>query len=138
MQQILWGRLQAMNNRESHQQENTYYRNAIAYIQENYWKNINVTEVADAIGISYVYLNKIFKAHHGKEEKLIDYLNRTRIQKAAELLLQTEETLAVIAQKVGYNNDQSFSRFFKKYKGMTPGEWKRKCRGMAADGQEGN
>ena len=97
-----------------------------------------MTEVADAIGISYVYLNKIFKAHHGKEEKLIDYLNRTRIQKAAELLLQTEETLAVIAQKVGYNNDQSFSRFFKKYKGMTPGEWKRKCRGMAADGQEGN
>ena len=44
----------------------------------------------------------------------------------------------MIAQKVGYNNDQSFSRFFKKYKGMTPGEWKRKCRGMAADGQEGN
>lgn len=138
MQQVLWGRLQAMNNQESRQQENAYYRNAIAYIQENYWKNINVTEVADAIGISYVYLNKVFKACHGKEEKLIDYLNRTRIQKAAELLLQTEETLAVIAQKVGYNNDQSFSRFFKKYKGMTPGEWKRRYRGRSADGQEGD
>ncbi len=137
MQQILSRRLETMNNQESHQQENRYYRDAIAYIQENYWKNINVTEVAEAIGISYVYLNKIFKAHHGKDEKLIDYLNRIRIQKATELLLQTDEILTVIAQKVGYNNDQSFSRFFKKYKGLTPGEWKRKYRGLTCNGQDG-
>lgn len=117
-----------MNNQKNRQKENKYYLDAVTYIQENYWKNINVTEVADAIGISYVYLNKVFKAHHEKEEKLIDYLNRIRIQKAAELLQQTDETLAVIAQKVGYNNAQSFSRFFKKYKGLTPGEWKRQYR----------
>ena len=136
MRKILSGRLESMNNQKSHQKENKYYRDAVNYMQENYWKNINVTEVADAIGISYVYLNKIFKTHHDKEEKLIDYLNRIRIQKAAELLLQPDETLAVIAQKVGYNNGQSFLRFFKKYKGLTPGEWKRKYRGLAVIGQD--
>ncbi len=128
MRRILSRRLESMNNQKNRQKENKYYLDAVTYIQENYWKNINVTEVADAIGISYVYLNKVFKAHHEKEEKLIDYLNRIRIQKAAELLQQTDETLAVIAQKVGYNNAQSFSRFFKKYKGLTPGEWKRQYR----------
>lgn len=130
MKEILQKSLELMNNQESHQQENKYYRDAVAYMQENYWKNINVTEVADALGISYVYLNKIFKTHHQRDEKLIDYLNLIRIGKAAELLLETDETLTVIAEKVGYNNVQSFSRFFKKYKGLTPGEWKRKNKGM--------
>ena len=128
MERILYRKMEILNNEESHQKENKYYQEALSYMQKNYHRNINVTEVADAIGISYVYLNKIFKAHHEKGVKLIDYLNMIRINQAVNLLTQTNESLAVIAEKVGYNNVQSFSRFFKKYKGVTPGEWKKTYR----------
>lgn len=128
MDAILQKKMKQLNIQEENQRENAYYQKALAYIHENYQKNINITEIADAIGISYVYLNKIFKTYHGSDTKLIDYLNLIRINKSAELLQQTDASIAVIAEQVGYNNVQSFSRFFKKYKSMTPGEWRKKYR----------
>lgn len=125
MEKILHRKMEILNNEESHRKEDRYYQEALDYMQNNYSRNINVTEVADALGISYVYLNKIFKAHHENDIKLIDYLNMIRIDQAVQLLTKTDVPLAVIAEQVGYNNVQSFARFFKKYKGMTPGEWKR-------------
>lgn len=128
MDSVLRKKMRQLNTQEENQRENSYYQKALAYIHENYQKNINITEIADAIGISYVYLNKIFKAYHENDTKLIDYLNLIRINKSAELLQQTDASIAVIAEQVGYNNVQSFSRFFKKYKSMTPGEWRKKYR----------
>lgn len=128
MKELLLVKMNQLNSPDENQKEKVYYQKAITYIGENYMKSINVTEVADAIGISYVYLNKIFKAHHENDTKLIDYLNLIRIGKAAQLLQQTDDSLASIAEQVGYNNVQSFSRFFKKYKAMTPGEWRKKYR----------
>lgn len=89
-----------------------YYKNAVQYMQENYMQNINIAEVAQALGISYVYLNKLFKAHQVMGIRPIDYLNLLRIDQAACFLIQTDDSLEVISEKVGYNNIQSFARFF--------------------------
>jgi len=105
--------------------ENEYYTKACAYIQENYFKNMNILDVADHLGISYAYLSKIFKEHSENGEKLLDYLNRIRIEKAKQLLSETDISLTEIAERVGYNNAQSLQRFFKKYETVTPGEWRR-------------
>ncbi|MDO5422284.1 MAG: helix-turn-helix domain-containing protein [Eubacteriales bacterium] len=112
--------------RDSQPSESKYYQEALTFIQENYAKNINVTDVANAVGISYVYLSKIFKAYHPGDTRMMDYLNDIRITKACDLLTQTNQTLNEIAEQVGYNNVQSFARYFKKYKGMTPGDYRKK------------
>ena len=106
--------------------EELYYEKAILYIQENYMKNINITDVADAVGISYVYLSKIFKVYQKDEMRMVDCLNVIRIERAVSLLEETNDTLPEIAEKVGYNNVQSMNRFFKKYKGVTPGDYRKK------------
>ena len=105
--------------------ENRYCREAKSYLEQNYMRDINVTEVADALGISYAYLSKIFKTQPEGDGKLSEYLNIIRINKSKEYLKETTMTLNEVAEKVGYNNVQSFQRFFKKYERMTPGEYRK-------------
>ncbi len=92
------------------------------FIQSNYKKDIDVTAIADDAGISYSYVRKIIKDRTGKT--MVDYVNGLRIEEAKRLLRQTDQNILEIALQVGYNNDQSFNRFFKKYEGVTPGEFR--------------
>ena len=51
-----------------------------------------------------------------------------RVQKAGRLLRETAGNIAEIAQQVGYSNASKFSAAFKKELGMTPFEYRKKCR----------
>jgi YesN/AraC family two-component response regulator len=84
---------------------------------------MNITDVADYLDISYSYLSKIFRTIKGIT--LTDHLNKVRIEKSKEYLEKTFLTLNEIAEKVGYNNVQSYQRFFKKYMNITPGDYRR-------------
>ena len=84
----------------------------------NYSKDIDMLSIATRFSVSYSYLSRIFK--NNMQMTLTDYLNKYRIEKSCELLGDKSEKLESIALKVGYNNIQSFQRFFKKYKGTTP------------------
>ena len=58
---------------------------------------------------------------------LLEYINRCRVNRAKELL-QNEPSLSIatIAKQVGFDYPNSFIRIFKKFEGMTPGEFRRK------------
>lgn len=53
-------------------------------------------------------------------EKLIEYIEKVRIQKAEELLSQNLLTIDEIAEQVGYNSAHSFRRVFKRIHSITP------------------
>lgn len=59
-------------------------------------------------------------------ENIVVYTNRLRIEHAKKMLVQTDKTILEIASETGYNNDQSFNRNFKKFEGLTPGEYRKK------------
>jgi AraC-like DNA-binding protein len=103
--------------------ENNYCELAKKYLEENYMRDMNIIDVADHLDISYSYLSKIFRIKTGVT--LTDFLNNTRIEKSKILLATTFLTLNDIAEKVGYNNVQSYQRFFKKYLNITPGDYRR-------------
>lgn len=105
--------------------ENHYYQEAKRFLQENFTRNINITEVAESLSVSYPYLSRIFKSQSDGGQTLSDYLNLLRIRKSKELLGETGMTLCEIAEAVGYNNVQSYQRFFKKYENMTPGDYRK-------------
>lgn len=91
------------------------------YMEENYDKqDMCLEKVSEAAGISPSYLSKFFKEEFGYN--FLDYLNRKRIEKA-KVLLNGNMTIIQIAQIVGYNNDVTFRRVFKKYEGSTPGSY---------------
>lgn len=108
-----------------------YMSKILDYLKNNYTRSdIGIQSASEAINISYSYMRKIFKEYMGSN--FIDYLNSLRIEHAKKLLLETELTNNEIAEKVGYNNDLSFTRNFKKQEGITPGEYKKhsKCKKM--------
>lgn len=71
-----------------------------------------------------VYLSKLFSKETG--EKFSQYLTRVRIEKALELMKNSDcDKVYEIAQQVGLGkNPQYFSQIFKKYTGYTPTEYK--------------
>lgn len=103
--------------------ENNYCDLAKNYLNENYMRDMNITDTADFLNISYSYLSKIFRARTGVT--LTDYLNNVRIEKSKDYLANTFLTLTEISEKVGYNNVQSYQRFFKKYINITPGDYRK-------------
>lgn len=103
--------------------ESHYCELAKKYLDENYMRDMNITDVADHLDISYSYLSKIFRTKTGTT--LTDYLNNARIEKSKEYLANTFLNISQISEKVGYNNAQSYQRFFKKYLNITPGDYRK-------------
>ena len=96
--------------------------NIMEFIQKNYKKDIGISDISEYVGLSYSHVRKIFKDDIGMS--IVDYLNSMRIQEAKKLLMNRESSIKDIAMSLGYNNDQSFERYFKKLVGVTPGEFR--------------
>lgn len=92
------------------------------YLNKHYTEDLLYEEVAQQIGISYSYLRRIVKEETGKSVN--DYINKIRIETMKTLLLTTDESISEIAGKVGYHNMQSVTRYFRKFEGITPKEFK--------------
>ncbi|PYI56321.1 AraC family transcriptional regulator [Paenibacillus flagellatus] len=97
---------------------------AVRLLDERYRDLQNLDELADALGISKYYFIKLFRRTVGKTP--IEYLSRKRMEKAVELLRQTDRSLDDIAQQVGYMNVNYFSKVFRKYFGVPPGQFRKK------------
>lgn len=109
-------------NLESGMDSHDYVRELLDELKRNYRKDIDFEEISDKLGVSYSYLRKIVKNKTGKS--LIDNMNQIRIEEVKRQLEQTDYPLSKIALMVGYNNVQSLNRFFKKYEGIAPNEYK--------------
>lgn len=100
----------------------TQIRPALNYIDANYDKPINLTDIARSCHLSVSRLAHIFKEQMGIT--VIDYLTNVRIQRAKQLLLATDQNCTEICFQVGYNNQSYFTRTFKELVGMTPREFR--------------
>jgi len=96
----------------------------MGYIQMNYKKDIGIQDIADYVGLSYSHVRKVFKDKIGKN--IGDVINSLRMNEAKDLLVRTEISIKDLALLLGYNSDQTFSRVFKKFEGITPGEYRTK------------
>ncbi|MBI3578326.1 MAG: helix-turn-helix transcriptional regulator [Ignavibacteriales bacterium] len=86
-----------------------------------------VNDLSIALGVSYDHLRKIFVRETGTS--LIEYLNIMRIERAKNFLGDHEKKLYTIAHAVGYTNEHTLIRNFKKVTGMTPTEYRKKLNG---------
>ena len=101
-----------------------YVEQAIAYIQQNIQSNIKVNDIATYIGIDRSYLTNIFKqvTNVSPQEYLVAY----RMEIAERLLADKDRKISDIASQVGYADPMTFSKMFKKYKGISPKEYRDK------------
>ncbi|HEY2491670.1 MAG TPA: AraC family transcriptional regulator [Paenibacillus sp.] len=95
---------------------------ALRYIHEHYMEPITLDQLALILNYSAKNLSKVFKKQTGYS--LIDYVIQVRINKAKELLIQTDATIQEIAESIGYPDRLYFTRIFKKHSGVSPGSFK--------------
>ena len=95
---------------------------AIDYIKKNYASPIHVIDLARSCGMSESYFRKIFKKYMNM--KPMDYVNFVRIQRGCALLRETDLTVAMVSDSVGFESVSTFIRNFKRVVGCTPNKWK--------------
>ncbi|UUZ96806.1 helix-turn-helix transcriptional regulator [Paenibacillus sp. P25] len=94
----------------------------IEHMKQHLGEPIGIPEIADEVGISSDLASQIFKQETG--ETIYNYLTRSRMERAAELLLKTDYKISDIAAMVGYQHENSFIRSFRKFKDITPGKYR--------------
>ena len=97
---------------------NKIFTDVVEYIKENYYMNITAAKLSRRFRVSSSYLARLFRENLGLTT--IDFLNKVRVDNASALIFEAHKPLEEIATHVGYKNKSSFSRMFKKFRGITP------------------
>ena len=95
----------------------------IAYIRENYNRYISLDLVAQKFHMNANYLSVYIKRHLGMT--FTEYMETLRMDKARELMDETDMSVSGIAAALGFDSPSSFIRFFRKKEGITPGEYRK-------------
>lgn len=91
---------------------------SLDFLQENYADSLTLAELAKRAGFSESYYSHSFKSCTGYAP--FEYLNRLRIVKSCEMLIQTDKKITEIASLCGFNNISYFNRTFYKIMGIAP------------------
>lgn len=97
-----------------------------SYLEENYQQEFSGEDMAAALHVSRSYLSTYYKSKTGIN--LNESIQIYRMQKAVELLRSPEVRIAEVGPMVGIPSSNTFLRWFKKYTGMTPNEYRNKAR----------
>ena len=96
------------------------------YVNENYSKNITVSDVAKYVSLSDSWFSRMFKKE--TDSNFTDYLNYVRIEKAVELLKTTNLSVNEIYGEVGYGSRNHFYMMFKRYTGYSAQEYRKRMK----------
>ncbi|MEH7247401.1 response regulator [Neobacillus niacini] len=98
------------------------------YIVENSQQNISLETLSNKVGLSPIYISKLFKEKLGIN--YIDFLTECRIEKAKKMLADPEKSIKEITLEVGYHEPNYFSKVFKKMCNSTPREFRKTLLGL--------
>lgn len=98
----------------------------LVFIKENIDKDITLETIAEKVYMHPTYLSRICKTITGIG--LGEQIVTTRIERAKELLVQTNDNINDISVKVGYTHPRAFYRIFNDYTGFTPGDYRKYMR----------
>ncbi|MNV26258.1 HTH-type transcriptional activator Btr [compost metagenome] len=109
---------------ELSKQSNWIVEKTKQYIHDSYaQKGLTIHEVAKKNHVSPNYLSYLYKKNTGYN--LWEYVIKLRMEESRSLILNTDLRRYEIAEKVGYESPEHFSKIFKKYYGISPSELKK-------------
>jgi YesN/AraC family two-component response regulator len=95
----------------------------VSYIKNNINKDLSLEKMSKVVNMNKFYLSKLFKKEIGINYNT--YVTDQKINKAKELLANTNVPILNIALDLGYKNSNYFSRVFKKNEGINPTEFRK-------------
>jgi len=119
--QLLGNIIYVIKNQEFNGKEVEHkIKHAMLRIQEQYNEPVDMEKLANQCNMGYSHFRKMFKKYTGVSP--LQYQNSFRLQKAKDLLVDSDKTIKKIALELGFHSEQYFTRFFKKKLGVTPTE----------------
>jgi len=110
-------------NRKLGNEAQRLVRKAMAYLHTHYAELVSREGVARYVGVSESYLTRCF--HQETSVTPMVYLNRYRVNKAKELLINGEKSVTEVAMAVGFSDSNYFGRVFRREVGVSPGAFRR-------------
>ncbi len=110
--------------KNGNKQENNFVENAKMYIENNFTKDITLSDIAVHTNTSISHLSHLFKEKLGISP--IKYVIYCRIEMAKKLLENGNLSVYKIANEVGFENEFYFSTLFRKEVGISPGQYRKK------------
>lgn len=107
-----------------------YLERARDYVRKHYREKIYLEDLAANLDISPSYLSRLFKKESG--QCLQDFINEERVYRASNLLVYSDFSLPEIAAYVGFPNQSYFSKIFRRFRNMTPKNYRDRYRSAEA------
>ena len=95
------------------------------YIWKNYQLKLTLEEVAETVGLSKFYLSHLFRQELGIT--FTEYLNSVRVMASKMLIENNMGNLLQIAFAVGFSDSSYFCKVFRKFEGVSPGQYRKSC-----------
>ncbi|NEW62559.1 AraC family transcriptional regulator [Granulicatella sp. zg-ZJ] len=100
-----------------------YITEALQYIEQHYAENICIEDIAAHCHLNRSYFSRLFKENMNMTPQ--QFLIHYRLIRSCDLLKHTNDSIASIAEAVGYSNQFNFSAAFKKFFNQSPHSWKK-------------
>ncbi|WP_313381926.1 DNA-binding transcriptional regulator [Proteiniphilum saccharofermentans] len=117
-------RFELRKSTEKYDIANEYISRVVHFIEDNFISDINIEELTQLVPLSRRNLEVKFKDEMGTS--IYQFILNCRIEHFAHLLVTTERTLFDLALESGFNDCKNIARIFKKIKGSTPVEYRKK------------
>lgn len=99
-------------------------RKILSYIDKNYMRKLTLGEIAGQIHLCESECSRLFKKH--MHISLFEFILQYRIEKSIDYLLNTNDSIAEIAESVGFNDSNYYTKVFRKFKGCSPTKYRHK------------
>lgn len=116
------GAVERADDTEAHRRHTEHLTRLLSWIDENYTHPITLSALSKVSGFNEKYLCRFFREQTSYTP--IDYINRLRVERAADDLLHRRLSVTEAAFANGFNDSAYFSKVFRKIKGMTPREFR--------------
>jgi AraC-like DNA-binding protein len=97
----------------------------VSQVTENVAHSMTLGDFAASLGMSESRFSRFFRRATGNT--FVDFVNRVRVNRACQLLMESDRYITHICYEVGFNNVANFNRRFLEIKGMTPSEFRRQA-----------
>jgi transcriptional regulator GlxA family with amidase domain len=105
-------------------------RRAIEFVETNLANSISTSDISAAAGLTRMHFAAQFKASTGLRPH--EYLLRRRVERAQEMLAQTDMSVVDVAFSVGFQSQSHFTVVFSRFVGRPPHAW-RQSHGLGHD-----
>ena len=125
---LIWAalfELEDVADRDSQQEDENIrsQKNMMSYIYQNYRKKLSLQDIAGAGNISRNKCCSLFKQFVNQTP--LEFLNSYRLESSIPLLLDTSRSITEVALSCGYQGSSYYAEVFRKYKGMSPSEFRK-------------